>query len=341
MFTPSQLSTASQTPADARHTAVLLPSGGQAALDPVQFSAGSQTPADARHTVVAGWKRSVGQAALAPVHVSAVSHAPAAGRHTAPALPAGCWQVSLVPSHVSVVHGFPSSVHAVPLPFFASVGQLVPVPGQVSTRSHSPAAERQTVVDDANASAGQLLLVPVQSSATSQSPATARQTVLEDAKPLAGHVELVPVHVSATSHSPATARHTAPALPAGCWHTLLEPLQVSVVHGLPSSVHAVPFALNRQVVVQHDPAVPLLAPSSHDSLVSRMPLPQIGSGDTDQPDSGRLSSRILPLKVSGYAVADAPPAPWKPIVAACPLAAAFVGLRYFTFITLEVSWIST
>ena len=99
--------------------------------------------------------------------------------------------------------------------------------------------------------------------------------------------------------------------------------------------------MNRQVVVQHDPAVPLLAPSSHDSLVSRMPLPQIGSGDTDQPDSGRLSSRILPLKVSGYAVADAPPAPWKPMVAACPLAPELIVLRYFTFITLEVSWIST
>ena len=116
---------------------------------------------------------------------------------------------------------------------------------------------------------------------------------------------------------------------------------MSVVQTLPSSVHAVPFVLNVHVVVQHDPAVPLLAPSSHDSLVSRMPLPQMGSGDTDQPASGRLSSRILPLKVSGYAVADAPPAPWKPMVALCPLAPALIVLRYFTFITLEVSWIST
>ena len=40
----------------------------------------------------------------------------------------------------------------------------------------------------------------------------------------------------------------------------------------------------------------------------------------DHPSSGRLSSRILPLKVSGNAVAPAPPAPWKPMVAACPFA---------------------
>src|SRR5689334_7180399 len=42
---------------------------------------------------------------------------------------------------------------------------------------------------------------------------------------------------------PADERHTAPALPAGCWHALAlpDPSQVSVVHGLPSSVHAVPL----------------------------------------------------------------------------------------------------
>ena len=45
-----------------------------------------------------------------------------------------------------------------------------------------------------------------------------------------------------------------------------------------------------------------------------------GSACTDQPSSGRLSSRILPLKVSGNAVAPAPPAPWKPMVAAWPFA---------------------
>src|SRR5207249_46935 len=34
----------------------------------------------------------------------------------------------------------------------------------------------------------------------------------------------------------------APEFPAGCWHALLLPSHVSVVHGLPSSVHAVPLA---------------------------------------------------------------------------------------------------
>jgi hypothetical protein len=88
-----------------------------------------------------------------------------------------------VPLQTSVVHGFPSSVHAIPFPFFASVGH---------------------VVDE-------------------------------------------PVHVSATSHSPAAARHVVPALPAGCWQVVLEPLQVSVVHALPSSVQAVPFGFGEQV----------------------------------------------------------------------------------------------
>src|SRR5207249_3218166 len=36
-------------------------------------------------------------------------------------------------------------------------------------------------------------------------------------------------------------RHSVPALPAACWQVVLVPSQVSVVHGLPSSVHAVPL----------------------------------------------------------------------------------------------------
>src|SRR2546428_13254478 len=60
---------------------------------------------------------------------------------------------------------------------------------------------------------------------------------------LAGQVVLVPVQLSARSHSLTAARHTVPALPAGCWQRALLPLQVSVVHTLPSSVQAVPFAL--------------------------------------------------------------------------------------------------
>src|SRR5439155_19225215 len=59
-------------------------------------------------------------------------------------------------------------------------------------------------------------------------------------KASAGQAVLVPVHVSARSHSPDAERHTAPAFPAGCWQASLEPSHSSVLHGFPSSLHAVP-----------------------------------------------------------------------------------------------------
>src|SRR3989442_742251 len=106
---------------------VLKASVGQVVLVPVQVSATSHSPAAARHTVPAfpagcvqvlvlpsHWSRvqgfvsgvqavpagclaSVGQGGLAPVPGSATSHSPAAARHTAPAFPAGCVHVALVP----------------------------------------------------------------------------------------------------------------------------------------------------------------------------------------------------------------------------------------------------
>jgi hypothetical protein len=120
----------------------------------------------------------------------------------------------LVPLQVSVVHALPSSVHAVPLVFFASLGQLPLVPEHVSATSHSPADARQTVLADRNLSTGQSLLAPSQLSAVSQAPAEARQTAVLFAS--VGHVVDVPVQVSAMSQTPAAARQTAPALPAGC-----------------------------------------------------------------------------------------------------------------------------
>src|SRR5205823_259912 len=208
---PSQVSVVHGLPSSVQAVpAALLASAGQLGPVPVQFSAGSHSPAEGRHSVKADRKPSGGHVVLVPSHVSSASHTPAAGRHTAPALPAGCWQAPLIPAHPPVGHGVLSSVHAVPLAFFASAGQLGPVPVQFSTWSHSPAAGRQGVV--------------------------------EDAKPSAGHVLLVPVHVSATSHTPAEARHTVPALPAGCWQATLVPSHWSTVHGLPSLVHAVPAA---------------------------------------------------------------------------------------------------
>jgi hypothetical protein len=83
----------------------------------------------------------------------------------------------LLPSHWSLVQTFPSSVHAVPLGFLLSPGQLADEPVQVSAASHSPAEARQTVDDERNPSVGHAVLVPVQVSATSQKPADARQTV--------------------------------------------------------------------------------------------------------------------------------------------------------------------
>src|SRR5439155_988490 len=74
--------------------------------------------------VPAGCLASAGQAVLVPVQVSATSHSVAAARHTAPALPAGCWQVALAPSHWSRVHTLPSSVQVVPVAFTVSGGQL-------------------------------------------------------------------------------------------------------------------------------------------------------------------------------------------------------------------------
>ena len=64
--------------------------------------------------------------------------------------------------------------------------------------------------------------------------------MVEDLKASAGHAVLVPVHFSATSQSPATARQVVPPLPAGCWQASFVPSHSSRLHGLPSSVHAVP-----------------------------------------------------------------------------------------------------
>src|SRR5439155_1480060 len=157
--------------------------------------------------VPAGCFASAGQTVLDPVQVSARSHSPAVGRHVAPAFPAGCWHASLEPSQASVLHGLPSSVQLVPAALFASTGQLAADPVHFSAGSHSPADGRQVIVAGSNASAR--------------------------------HTVLLQVQVSSTSQGPAAARQPAPSLPAGCWQSSLEPSHVSVVQGLPSSVHAV------------------------------------------------------------------------------------------------------
>src|SRR5437773_2609889 len=74
-----------------------LPSAGQVMLDPSQVSATSHTPATARQTAPA--LPSVrGALLILPLHWSSVQGLPSSG-HAAPALPARCVQVLLVPSH--------------------------------------------------------------------------------------------------------------------------------------------------------------------------------------------------------------------------------------------------
>src|SRR3989475_49570 len=185
LFVPSQRSVVQTLPSSVHAVPDgVFASAGQLGPLPVHISAGSHSPAEARQTTTLGSNMSVGQVLLVPVQFSSTSQGPADARQVVPALPAGCWQASLVPLHWSLVHALPSSVHAVPLGCFASAEQLALLPGQKSSASHSSTAPRQSV--------------------------------LEDLKASLGHVELVPVHVSATSQMPAAARQVAPAFPAGC-----------------------------------------------------------------------------------------------------------------------------
>src|SRR6185369_15421557 len=114
----------------------------------------------------------------------------------------GCWHPLFDPSHRSSVHGLPSSVHEVPLAFFASAGHVALEPVQVSATSHSPEADRQVVLDDLNASVGQALLLPSHVSATSQSPAVDRHTIPAGSFASAGHAAAAPVQKSALSQAP-------------------------------------------------------------------------------------------------------------------------------------------
>src|SRR5436309_2850011 len=104
-----------------------------------------QTFPSSVHAVPFTLKALVGHVVLVPVQVSATSHSPAAARHSAPAFPAGCVQVLVLPSHRSRVQGLVSAVQAVPAGCLASAGQVALEPVQLSVTSHSFAAARQTV----------------------------------------------------------------------------------------------------------------------------------------------------------------------------------------------------
>src|SRR5437867_4278514 len=111
-------------------------------IAPGQVSATSHSFAAARHTAPA-LPGACWQVVLVPSQVSVVQASPSPAQ-VAPALPAGCWQALLLPLHWSRVQGLLSAVHAVPAGFLTSLGQVVLLPVQVSTASHSSTAARHT-----------------------------------------------------------------------------------------------------------------------------------------------------------------------------------------------------
>lgn len=264
---PSQVSTASQTPAAARQ---VVPSGwttsdGQATALPGQFSATSQEPAEARHTVVVARNESAGQALATPSQLSATSHGPADGRQT-PVLFVSAGQAAALPVHVSAGSHAPADArHTVLLGWNALAGQALLAPSQLSVASQGPVAARQTAV--VLASAGHVV-APSQVSATSQAPAAVRQTVAGAAaaywQPLAG------LHESVVQTFPSSQLRGGPPTQAPAEHAS------AVVHALPSS-QVVPFGTGTWTtprVGEHESAVQAL-PSSMTSGVpaAQMPAP--------------------------------------------------------------------
>jgi len=272
---PVQLSATSHSPAAARHTAPALPAGcWQVLLMPLHWSS-VQGLVSAVQAVPFAFLASAGQLVLVPSQLSATSHSPPTARQTAPALPAGCWQTVLVPLHWSRVQGLPSSVQAapafpagcwqvlfvpshwsrvhgllsavqdVPLAFLTSAGQVELVPVQVSARSHSAAAARQTA-PALPTGCWQSTLVPLHWSRVQALPSSVQAVPLAFRGPSAGHVALEPVQVSGRSHSPAAARQVC---------ELLKKVQL---------------------FLQHEPAAPFNAlPRSQSSPDSTVPLPQV------------------------------------------------------------------
>src|SRR5207245_6743030 len=102
VLVPSHVSSTSQAPADARHTAPAFPAGcWHASFVPSQVSVVQALPSSV-HGVPAGVLSSAGHVGPVPVQLSPASHSPAAR----PQPPAQGWktppgQLVLVPSHVS------------------------------------------------------------------------------------------------------------------------------------------------------------------------------------------------------------------------------------------------
>src|SRR3989475_7276399 len=106
LFVPSQRSVVQTLPSSVHAVPDgVFASAGQLGPLPVHISAGSHSPAEPRQTTKLGSNMSVGHVLLVPSQVSSTSQGPADARQVAPALPAGCWQASLVPLHLSLAHG--------------------------------------------------------------------------------------------------------------------------------------------------------------------------------------------------------------------------------------------
>src|SRR5437763_7465796 len=126
----------------------------------------------------------------------------------------------------------------------------------------------------------------------------------------AGQVELDPVQLSARSHSLAAARHVVPALP-GLWtHSALPavPLHWSVVHTLPSSVHAVPAAFTVSAgQVELDPVQ--LSARSHSLAAARHVVPALAGScaHAGAPEVPLHRSVVQPLPSAVHAVPAALP----------------------------------
>src|SRR5262245_7225786 len=211
-----------------------------------------------------------------PAHVPPW-HTPPTAQESAPHdVPSGAFasagQSLLTPSQLSATSHAPVAGRHTPVRF-TSGGQLLLLPSQVSATSHIPAAPRQVVPAGAGRSGGQLLLAPSQLSVASQPPAAARHGAVLFAS--AGQAVEVPVQVSATSQGPAAGLHTAPAFPGACWQVPVA-LQRSRVQGLLSLVHALPPGSNWQVGEQQSPATWL--PSSHCSPADTTWSPQMPCG---------------------------------------------------------------
>jgi hypothetical protein len=239
----------------------LLASAGQVRAPP-QVSSTSHSPTAGRQTVLAAAAEHVPSDPCL-LHVSQTPPLQAPSQHTPSTqnpvvhseVPEHCLPLVFFAKHTpeaqnSVAAHWPSFMHPTHTsPAQLPVGQVSvwaaghapELPVHVVTRLATPAVQLaipHTVEFGLKSSVGQELLEPSHFSSTSQTSTAGRQGWVLGCLASAQVVD-APVHLSSRSQGPLAARQTVPEFPALCWHELFVPSQVSVVHGLPSSVQAV------------------------------------------------------------------------------------------------------